>query len=427
MSPGNNDISPSSPSTKKAPRRHHLKSRNGCTNCKSRRVKCDECKPQCSNCMRRGLRCSFLPPNPHTASASPCGNFGSLSLTSPCDATPVTQTPPPSTSSCGDYVPAALPGVPQTISLEPASEGLDIEDFFLLHHYTISTSYTLAVVPGLDTFMRINLPQIAFSNKFLLHGTLAIAALHLSRFKRNASEANSYMMKALHHYGTALRTATSLMASINAQNGPALYLFSMLCFSFTLGLGPKPGDFLLFGQQGIAQWLGQLQGMRSLLETKPELFQDDTLAPMFELSVRSFGQSISRTDHFPQLPEQIQQAAGRDPELVHYLKALDQLSQRFDFALLSTSDASRVPQLSPQQVFVWIYQLEDGFVRLLQEEKPIPLVILSYFCILLNRLNSFWWICGWVEHLLSEIHSLLDEEYKIWMRRAMEETGWIPG
>ena len=317
-----------------------------------------------------------------------------------------------------------MPDRPRTLSPELASEGLDIEDFFLLHHYTISTSYTLAAVPGLDTFMRINLPQIAFSNKFLLHSTLAIAALHLSHFKKNASEVNSYMMKALHHYGTALQIAAPLMANINSQNGPALYLFTTLCFSFTLGLGPKPGDFLLVGQQGIAQWLVQIQGMRSLLETKPELFQDDTLAPLFQISVRSLAQSVAHIDHFPELRERIQQAASGDPEVAQYLKALDQLSQRFDFALHSTP---RVTQLVPQQVFVWVYLLEDDFVRLLQEEKPIALVILSYFCILLNGLSSFWWTRGWVKHLLSEIYSSLDEEYKIWMRRPMEETGWIPG
>ncbi|RGP70241.1 c6 zinc finger [Fusarium sporotrichioides] len=410
MSLDNDETSPSILSTNRAPRRHHRKSRNGCSNCKSRRVKCDEQKPQCSNCLRREIRCSFLPPDSHTASPSPHGNFGSSSSTPAYYPTPVTQTP--STS---------VPEVPQTFYQEPASEGLDIEDFSLLHHYTVFTSHTLAVVPGLDTFMRINLPRIAFSNSFLLHGTLAIAALHLSRFKKNPTDANSYMVKALHHYGTALQTATSLMTNINPQNGPALYLFSTLCFSFTLGLGPKPGDFLLFGQQGIAQWLGQLQGMRSLLETKPELFQDDTLAPLFQLSVRSFAQSVPRTDHFPQLREHIQQVASGDPELVHYSKALDQLSQRFDFAFSGAS------QLSPQQVFVWVYQLDDDFVRLLQEEKPIPLVILSYFCILLNRLSSFWWIRGWPEHLLSEIHSSLDEEHRVWMRRPMEETGWIPG
>lgn len=321
-------------------------------------------------------------------------------------------------------MPAAPPDIPRTLSLEPASEGLDIDDFSLLHHYTVSTSHTLVMVPGLDTFMRINLPQIAFSNKFLLHSILALAALHLSRFKKDTSVANSYMTKALHHYGTGLRTATSLMASINAQNGPALYMFSTLCFSFTLALGPKPGDFLIVGQHGIAQWLAQLQGMRSLLETQPELFHDDTLAPLFQISVRTLAQSVSRSDHFPELREQIQQAASRDPELEHYSKALDQLSQRFDFAFNHTS---RVTQLSPQQVFLWVYQLEDDFIRLLQEEKPIPLVILSYFCILLNGLSSFWWTRGWVEHLLSEIYSSLDGEYRIWMRRPMEETGWIPG
>ncbi|KAM0342052.1 hypothetical protein ACHAPU_009780 [Fusarium lateritium] len=280
------------------------------------------------------------------------------------------------------------------------------------------------MVPGLDTFMRINLPQIAFSNRFLLHSILAIAALHLSRFKKSTSEANSYMTKALHHYGTALRTASSLMASINAQNGPALYLFSTMCFSFTLALGPKPGDFLIVGQQGIAEWLAQVQGMRSLLETQPELFQDNSLAPMFKISTRCLVQSTYSNDHFPELRDQIQLAASGDPELVHYSKALDQLSQRFDVAFNYTS---RVTQLSPQQVFLWVYQLDDDFVRLLQQEKSIPLVILSYFCILLNGLGSFWWTSGWVEHLLSEIYSSLDEEYKIWMRRPMEETGWIPG
>jgi hypothetical protein len=54
-------------------------------------------------------------------------------------------------------------------------------------------------------------------------------------------------------------------------------------------------------------------------------------------------------------------------------------------------------------------------------------VILSYFCILLDSVRSYWWNRGWMEHLLSEIHSLLNQEYRIWMQRPMEETGWIPG
>jgi len=303
-------------------------------------------------------------------------------------------------------------------------EGLDISDFQLLHHYTISTSYTLAVVPGLQTFMRVNLPQLAFSHPFLLHAILGVAALHLSRFKRDALEANFYMTKALHHYGSALQTATILTSELDESSGPALYMFSSICFTFTLGLGPKPGDLLLFGKTGISDWLAQIRCMRALLETKPEILHHADLSPLFEISIRNMAHTNSGIDHLPELRDQISRVNPPETELKTYMTALDQLSERFDVV----SSYSRASQVFPQQVFVWLYLLEDDFVRLLQEDKPIALVILSYFCILLNSIgSSFWWNRGWMEHLLSEIHSSLGQEYRIWMQRPMEETGWIPG
>jgi hypothetical protein len=307
---------------------------------------------------------------------------------------------------------------------EALPEGLDLSDFPLLHHYTVSTSYTLAVVPGLQTFMRVNLPQIAFSNKFLLHGILAVAALHLSRYKKDASEANLYMTKALHHYGIALRKATVLMGGFDAKSGPALYLFSMLCFNFTLGLGPKSGDFLLFGRNGIADWLVQVRGMRSVIENRPEILHHEALSPLFDVSIRNMAHTNSGTDHLPELREQILRINPPPAELKTYMEALDQLSERFDVV---ASSSRKVSQIFPQLVLVWLYLLEDDFVRLLQEEKPIALVILSHFCILLDSLGSWWWIRDWTEHLLSAIHASLNQEFRIWMQRPMEETGWIPG
>ncbi|KIW03591.1 uncharacterized protein PV09_05345 [Verruconis gallopava] len=40
-------------------RRAHKKSRNGCRNCKLRRVKCDETKPSCKNCDRFMVACNY--------------------------------------------------------------------------------------------------------------------------------------------------------------------------------------------------------------------------------------------------------------------------------------------------------------------------------------------------------------------------------
>ncbi|KUI63216.1 Sterol uptake control protein 2 [Cytospora mali] len=43
----------------KAERRGHTKSRNGCFNCKTRRIKCQETRPACDHCVKVGLNCEY--------------------------------------------------------------------------------------------------------------------------------------------------------------------------------------------------------------------------------------------------------------------------------------------------------------------------------------------------------------------------------
>lgn len=45
-------------------RKFHNKSKNGCDNCKRRRVKCDEGKPTCGKCVKMGLDCVYTPVQP---------------------------------------------------------------------------------------------------------------------------------------------------------------------------------------------------------------------------------------------------------------------------------------------------------------------------------------------------------------------------
>lgn len=47
-------------------RRGHFKSRLGCFNCKRRRVKCNETRPECGPCRRLALSCEY-PPSPNSS------------------------------------------------------------------------------------------------------------------------------------------------------------------------------------------------------------------------------------------------------------------------------------------------------------------------------------------------------------------------
>jgi hypothetical protein len=144
---------------------------------------------------------------------------------------------------------------------------------------------------------------------------LAIAVLHLSHFKRDSSEANLYLTRALHYYGIVLKVATTLMSDINTQIGPALYIFSTICFSFTVGLGPKSGYFLLFSDKGVSEWLVQFRGMEAILETYPELLQHDDLSPIFQMSIRHLGQPRPKSDHLHELRELVVVSSSDDPGL----------------------------------------------------------------------------------------------------------------
>ena len=174
----------------------------------------------------------------------------------------------------------------------------------------------------------------------------------------------------------------------------------------------------------MAEWLLLFRGMNSILDTNRDLLHHKDLAPLFQISIRHVNQQQpSGNEHLRELRELIVANASKDPDLQLYLKALEDLSKSFPAVSMP---GIRAVQLSPQAVFVWLYRISDDFVQLLQRRRPIPLVILTYFCVLLNDLGSFWWTKGWAEHLLLEASVSLEEEYRMWIRWPMEEIGWLP-
>lgn len=303
------------------------------------------------------------------------------------------------------------------------SHVLNIMDLELLHNWSTSAAYTVSNISQLQTYFRVNIPTFAFSYPYVLHGVFALSALHLAHFKRGESQL-MYRREAEHHYEIALRTATALLPTINDATAPPLYLFGTFCNIITLSLGPKQGDFLLFGDEGLSEWLIIFRGVKAILDTHIDLLMHGELAPLFRISQHHLALQATSDEHLQNLRELINTTAIEDPDLPVYTKALNDLGLSFP---ATTVPGVRAIVSSPQIVFVWLYRLQDDYVQLLYQRKPIPLVILSYFCVLLHDLGSYWWAKNWAEHLISEIHFSLTEEYRMWMRWPMEEIGWLPG
>jgi hypothetical protein len=267
-------------------------------------------------------------------------------------------------------------------------------------------------------------PEIGFSHPFVLQGVLALSALHIARF--NSSLASFYYAEADRRYNQSLRTATSLLSQIDSENCHAVYLFASFCCIYTLARGPKPGDFMLFGDNGIAEWLTLFRGPRPIISLHLETLRSGVLAPMFKIGIDS---SVNQSVDTPEIEQMVEirdliSSTAKDPVSSRaLLDALEALSPLFSTRYNSDGGKRHVHinSLGP-----WLYRVSDEFVTLLQEHHPAALAIMAYFCVLLNDVGSSWMLHGWVAHTMQGVYDFLGNEHRLSIRWPMEQIGWIP-
>ncbi|KAL0261528.1 hypothetical protein SLS55_002958 [Diplodia seriata] len=285
----------------------------------------------------------------------------------------------------------------------------------------------------MQDFYRINVPQLGFSHPFVLHVLMAFSARHLAHFR--SSKRAYYTTKADQHWEIGLRATTALMPCVNDDNAPALYVFAIISSFYTLAKGPKPRDFLIFSDNGLAEWLVLSRGVRAIMETTNDSIRHGPLSPLFTTAVArvqkffahdpSAGGEHARVAELRQL---VTGLAGDNPNLPTYLAAIDDVSRCFACIFDDGGDRSSPSSASTtsQTVFIWLYRVSDDFVLCLQQRQPVALTIFAYFVVLLNELGNQWWMEGWIYHLLSGIHDALDDGSRPWIRWPMEKLGWIP-
>jgi hypothetical protein len=100
---------------------------------------------------------------------------------------------------------------------------------------------------------------------------------------------------------------------------------------------------------------------------------------------------------------------------------LEQLAKMFTVASeqVGSNDYTR-------QILLWMMIIPDAFITLLQDQNPEALCIFGYYCVLLKRLDSLWFIHGWSEDLIENIYWLLDQRYRGYIVWPMREIGWAP-
>ncbi|KAL4936349.1 hypothetical protein BDV06DRAFT_216752 [Aspergillus oleicola] len=220
------------------PRRRHRKSRNGCAECKRRRIKCDEMKPSCSRCILTMQKCIYAVTSPtpsssvnadaHASETSHSHNDRSLSLPTP---SPRSALSPCLSLSYKNSRLSPTPHVSLTQSpnfnFDPNLE-FDTSDTSLYHHYLRHTSRTLTSNARDHHALQICMPTLALRSKIVYHSILAVSAacmccdLISCDPAPDAETVNNILMTGYRHYNLASQRLRELISRPCAANAEQL-------------------------------------------------------------------------------------------------------------------------------------------------------------------------------------------------------------
>ncbi|KAH7114407.1 hypothetical protein B0J11DRAFT_540926 [Dendryphion nanum] len=450
-------------------RRSHNKTRLGCSQCKKRRIKCDGQHPLCVNCDRKGLDCSFLllvPSHPLLTKSTPIASTSSRpSKTSPKTPyqihviQPSNQLTPSRPSSLitldplsDDFSLPLLPKLPPHIDLKDVWK--ECHDTILpyhhnlLAHYKNTTCLTLATDGPGQTVWQSHVPRLANEHKFLIHGILSVASLHVSRLHEGKPERDDMNAIAADQMNRALAHFRVELGSINKDNAPALfacstitavYFFrtSVLDLQETQASIPPhvtepPPELVDRSIHSIIRTFWALRGALSVLQPAWDWVVDSEISPVCTRRwwpqhwVPANPRALIEDQKLHEIEKLWARSGSRYGDSL--TAALSHLRNTYGLVSLLTDPGREYPQLNapvPYSVddttvgmlrdraamFTWVTSVSKEFIALVEEKNVEALVIVAHYAVLLGRVRNVWWMDGLGAGMLRAIAMALGREH----------------
>ncbi|KAJ5175628.1 uncharacterized protein N7482_001505 [Penicillium canariense] len=393
-------------------RRPHRKSRHGCMECKRRRVKCDEARPTCSNCAKRHAECeygsssSLLWANEEPSVARQSSRTSGSDSGQPGDSVLGS---PPAADSLG--ILGRLSGDSSTVAT-PIS--LNLHDLELMMHWCNSTYLTLSRNDRTDLVWRNAVPEEALSHPFLMHGILALSALHLARTGPEPSRRAAYLNRAVAHQNEALALFRELLGDISESNAKAMFAFAGIVVVYTFGFPHTPDvQDPWTCVDDLYQVLVLTRGVQQVIRSPADYLSHSNFAPILQVEEVHAPLPDDATAAINELHEANEICGARDQnhKTEVYTATIDNMAEMLSWVhggMTSSVIAGR-----------WAIKLPSRFLDLLREREPMALVMLVHYGVLLQHLKHRWCFDEWCVRVAKAVWAILDDQWRPLVHWAM--------
>ncbi|KAK0108756.1 hypothetical protein ONS96_002601 [Cadophora gregata f. sp. sojae] len=298
----------------------------------------------------------------------------------------------------------------------PSSNPKSLE---LFHHYNQRTSTTLGRAGKMDLWLII-IPRIALSHEFLMHGLLAVSALHLSTVQPSRKE--ELVNFASRSESLALPTFRELIKRHDPEDVSAVFAFAGFMIPYMLAVSGVLG----VSSMGIPSldkphWFMMARGLIDLLRKNWSALEQGPFASVLISTALPVEKSWNPDDaHLAEVQlkwEKERSESDVDDEgLVEWIKTLDELRRVCSLPFVPYQTLTIM-----SAVYFWPGMVSSEYMKLIYERRPEALVVLALYCVLLKQADWIWFLRAVGEKLLDAIEEELDTDWKPWIRWALEQ------
>lgn len=294
---------------------------------------------------------------------------------------------------------------------------LHLHDLELMHNYSTVSYKTITDREALQDVWQTSVPKEALRHPFLMHGLLALSALHLLDLNEHGNHRQHYVDLATSHQSMALALFRKELNAITPSNCRAMFAFSsiaaVLGLAFTQTTGAEPLPLI----DEILQIFNLLRGIHEVIQAASEWIDKiaDFLPPHVGVDPPSVPKEVlENIAALRTLNADVERTGLSDEEKEACDQAIAELLATFDRIY---SD------VGPLIAFRWPVLINPLYISLLRDRHPMALVILAHYCVPLHSVRNFWWLKSWGYQLLETIYHQLDASWRDSIRWPVQAAG----
>lgn len=279
-----------------------------------------------------------------------------------------------------------------------------------------STYHTLSRNESTDSIWRHAVPEEGLSHPFLMHGILALSALHLARMGPDPSRRAVHLNRAVAHQNQALALFRELLGDIQETNAKAMFAFASIVVVYTFGFPHSPDvqdpwtcidDFY--------QVLVLTRGIHQVIKSPTALLGSSSFAPIFVVDEARAPLPLETHTVLSQLRTANESCASRDPshESDIYASTIEKIADMLSWIYAGMTASSVAGR--------WAFGLPPRFLELLREREPFALVMLAHYGVLLQYLKHRWCFDEWCVRVAKAVWAILDDQWRPLVHWAMQE------